>query len=537
MQNSIRAALCAALVGLLTACGGGGGGGGGGFPLLTTGTESTAGTTTPTTPTDPGTTTPPAATSAMLSGKVSTAAGAPVDGFTVSAGGQSATTGADGSYSLNIASPGASTVLLAAKSGYQTMAKEVGLVAGLATTQNITAYPEGVRTTFAATAGKVVIVNGAVIDIPANAIKDAAGNPYVGIVTISASYNNPTTAAGNDAFPQPYAGLDGSNVVTLQSLGVIEAKLFAADGSSLQLSLPATLVYPGVDAISTAATIPIWYYDEAKMTWVHEGDATRNARDGSYSAKVSHFTQWNLDLAFGAGYSSASIEACVNFAGGEASRHGITTTLSGPGFSRSLYAQPLSSGSFDLLRVPVSQPLTLTFTDGSGAAPVAVSVPPIADGAKVILPCVTLTGTSTPVPPTPPSPPIPAPANTPSTAFDGFYYLQFGTLDDSATADWGTFNMILTNGRFAGSDGDGKVSLPGEAVSVLTVTEAQVAVGGYITITGTGSPRGPLAFTGRFVSYVEIPGQFSPEGTWLYATPPAAGQPAQSYFQQQRPPA
>lgn len=510
MRKSIRASLCAVLVSLLAACGGGGsGGGGGGFPIF----PGTGGGVTPSTPTTPTTpTSPPASTSAVVSGKVSNPAGAPIEGFTVSAGGQSATTGADGSYSLALASPAASTVLLAAKSGYQTMAKQVGLVAGVTTPQNITAYPEGMRTTFAAASGKVVIVNGAVIDIPANAIKDAAGNPYTGIVTIAASYNNPTTAAGNDAFPQPYAGLDGGDEVSLQSLGVIEAKLFAADGSPLQLSLPAKLVYPGVDKISTAATIPLWYYDEAKRIWVREGEATRDARDGSYSGTVTHFTQWNLDVPFGPGYSSASIKACVNFAGGETSRYGITTTLSGAGFATGIYTQPLVSGSFDLIRVPVDQPMTLTFTDASGAAPVSVPVPPLANGASVILPCVTLTGTAAPVPPPPPPPPVPVDPDALVSTFAGSYSVDFQTTVQVhqgylALTVSGTGQVTGTGAGFIDSDAN---TYP------MTITAGQVAAGGYITMTGTGSPVGPLIFTGRF----EFLGQ-GPRGTWDYEVEPA----------------
>lgn len=513
--------------------------GGSSTPGTTTPTAPGGGTT-PITPTDPGVVNPPATTSATLTGKVKTAAGDPVEGFTVSAGGQRATTGADGSYRLSIANPGASVTLLAAKSGFQTMAKQAGLVASQATQQDITAYPEGVRTSFAATTGTVVIVNGAVIDIPANAIKDAAGNPYAGAVTISASYNNPTTAAGNDAFPQPYAGLDGSNEVTLQSLGVIEAKLFGADGSPLQLSQPATLVYPGVDAISTAATIPIWYYDEAKMIWVREGDATRDARDGSYAAKVSHFTQWNLDVAFGPGYSSASIRACANFVSGDAARYGISVSLSGPGYLHYLTPSPLAAGNLELQRVPVNQPLTLTFIDvASGAAPQTLSVPPIANGDTAVLPCVTLTGTSTSTPPVSTTPPVPAPANTPSTAFDNFYYVQFGTTDVAPTADQGQFNMNIGGGIFTGVDGAGFVSLPGGPEFEFNATAAQVAAGGYLTVTGTGTstgtstdfPRGPITFTGRFVSHIESPSDYFPRGTWRYDTAPPAGQPAQSYFQ------
>ena len=45
---------------------------------------------------------------------------------------------------------------------------------------------------------------------------------------------------------------------------------------------------------------------------------------------------------------------------------------------------------------------------------------------------------------------------------------------------------------------------------------AHHSAGGYVSFTGTGSPNGPILFTGRFETL-----DSGPQGTWVYASPPA----------------
>ena len=135
------------------------------------------------------------------------------------------------------------------------------------------------------------------VELPANGIVDANGNPVSGDITVKAVYFDPTTDNYGDVFLGDFEGEDVSgNVVSLESFGFINVELSQggneldlAEGqvSKIILPLPASLQ-------STAPqTIPLWYFDENIGTWVEEGSASK--QNGSYVGTVSHFTAWNCD--------------------------------------------------------------------------------------------------------------------------------------------------------------------------------------------------------------------------------------------------
>jgi hypothetical protein len=517
MRSSIRAVSCALSVGFLAACGGGGdGGGGGGAASAPIGTAPPT-TTTPATPT---------LSAGTLRGTVTTgAAKTAVAGASVAAGGQSAVTDAEGRYSLTFSDPaGASVVVRVAKGGFLTAAKEAPLRKGAAIERDITVYPVDVDTAFDAAKGRIIVVKGAVIDIPANALKDAADNPYAGAVRIVAGYRNPTTAEGVDAFPQPYAGIDEDGArVNLQTLGVIQADLFDTAGNPLQLSLPATLTYPGVSAIDQgAAAIPLWYYDTTRTTWVREGEATRLA-DGSYRGEVAHFSSWNLDRQWGGSYTGLTVKYCVNYEGGAATRYGIGVSITASGFSQAGYSEPLDAGTHELLNVPAYSALQIHFADAGDESLRTLNVQPTPPGQTVeVLPCVTLKGTEDYVPPPPPPPPTPATADAPPSTFDGTYASAFYDADPAPglPPDSGSLRLTVAGGSIGGS---GWAWLePTQQSSWEFGVTGQAAAGGYVTMTATpvpaspAHPYGPIVFTGRF----EYLGE-GPSGTWAYQIPPA----------------
>jgi|GEM_PF-1991234 len=517
MHTCIRALACAWVVGLLAGCGGGGGGGGGGSVLPVLAPVEAAPPPAVTPPTDPGT---PAPVSARLGGKV-TAGGTPVAGATVTAGGQSATTGDDGLYAFTLDAPAATALVIVKSPGHLTMAKEVPLTRGHASELDIRLQAVDRRVAFHAADGVIAVVNGAVIDIPAQAIQDADGSAFTGRVVLTASYRNPTTAEGIDAFPQPYLGVDAGRQVPLQTVGVIEAALADEAGRPLQLRLPATLTYPGVEAINgTVASIPLWHYDEAAAIWVREGEAVRLA-DGSYQGQVTHFTQWNLDLMFD---NPATLQACVQFPGGDTTpRHGIAMVLRGPGFEKYL-GGPLAAGPLTLVNAPRGVAMTLTFIDGgNGHAETVVPIPPIGPDAPetVLSPCVALAGSLDWMPTPPPPPPPPVAADAPVNQFTGQIsrYALYSSADDSMHG-WIGVLTADAGGAITGSGGVGPTGQP------MDVT-GQMAVGGYFTLTGSAAPPyGPILFTGRL--YMPAPGSsdYWMQGTWSYAdpgrTPPGA---------------
>lgn len=273
------ALLAAAIAVSMTACGGGGGGDSG-----------------------------PSGADMLIQGRVLNTAGQPVAGAMVSGGGMSTVTGADGAYVIkpNTVSP----VLVVKKAGYGTQAKMVPTVAGRTTGMNLTVVADQVNATFNAGAGAVIALNGATVQIPANAVQTATKLPYLGTVNLAASYTSPDTVAGEQAFPQPYAGTDGAEVAFLRSVGVIEVKMTDANGAPLQLKPTslATLTFPATSVSAGTSAVPLWYYDESAKSWVREGQVTQQA-NGSYQGTVSHFTVWNADLKIPAA-SQATLKGC-----------------------------------------------------------------------------------------------------------------------------------------------------------------------------------------------------------------------------------
>jgi predicted small lipoprotein YifL len=531
MWMQIRSLACALGLSLfLAGCGGGGEGslppGGAKAP-----TESSQPDADPSQP-EPGA---PDAVSktATVSGTVTDEKGDPVAGATVKAGGQMTVTNDKGQYTVTIEAPSALAAAVAVEAGgYRTMAKETRVVAGDANTRDITLQAVDVEQDFEAADGVTVIVNGAVVVIPPNAIKD-----YGATVHLTASYRNPTTDDGVDAFLQPYAGIDDDQqTVNLQTVGVIEVTLSDGQGKPLSLSQPATLIYPGVSDVDHGMlTIPLWWYDTGKGIWVREGEAVRQ-EDGSYKGEVSHFTAWNLDVKWSGQYTSATVNYCVNFKGGEPNRQGIEITLTGPGFSYNVYSDPLEKGAHSVLNVPANTPLELQFRDGGDGKVKKQTVTDtgLAPGETKDMPCMDdLVGTGTYVPPPPPAP---ITASTPPSFFKGMCFV--GSFGPGYTGS--VDRRTVENGRlfFKVADGTGKIELTtnGSEYSQLSNPQAmyvpmkiesgRMIAGGYFEILVTGASLrkaledpdgffGPIRFTGQ-VLMMENSSSYQVTGGWRY---------------------
>jgi hypothetical protein len=472
-RASSLAAGAATLV--LAACGGGGG------------SDSS-----PTTPT------PVAAT---ISGTVQSTTGQPVAGASVQAAGQKATTGADGRFSFDVAALETNTVVLVRKTGFATNAKDAPVAAGNTTDITIRLFADQVSSTFSAASGTTLAPNGASVVIPANAIQTASGAPYTGTVTVGASYYNPDTIEGVQAFAAPYEGTDAGARSPLITVGVIEVKLTDAAGEPLQLKagFPATLNYPASSTSANATSIPLWYYDEATRVWVREGSASQQA-NGSYMASVTHFTAWNADFKG----LQATINGCFRDSQGNVATRAGMVGLRGQGWMH-LGTGFNPDGNFSIARVPANMPLEL-YSAVSPAAFASVAIPALALGEVRQLPCVVVTNpptTSTaliPLPTTLFNPPV---ANPPPTgtvaAFAGTYSGTFAGTEN------GTFNVVIS------STG----TITGRTTSTTTgvaSVSGSVAANGAVSLTATQGTAGAATFTGA----ISAAGAVS--GTWRYST-------------------
>jgi Carboxypeptidase regulatory-like domain len=531
----LRATVLSLGVGTLMACGGGGGGGGASPSTATISTSTPTATVT--------SVATPSVT--YVSGIVKNSAGNPLAGALVLAAGQTATTGADGSYKLDASSAGENTVVLVKKSGFTTTAKEVPLLAASTTQIDIVLYADQVSTTFSAGTAANIAVNGAAVQIPANAIQTASGTNYTGTVSVGASYYSPDTAQGVQAFAGPYVGVDAAGVKSpIISMGFIEVKLTDAAGNPLQLlaGSPANLTFPASSNSGTATSVPLWFYDEAAKIWKNEGAATRQV-DGSFKGAVTHFTLWNADFKG----VTATIKGCFRNANGQPIDNvgsvGIRTT----GWSANPWVvNPTNSvpGDFTIINVPADRPLEF-YSSNSPPTFAAVAIPSIAPGVtRTLSNCIVAVAVNpstsgvitqpgglftapvaTPVITTPVTPTVTTPATTVTnpvtTSTTPTTTSTVPTTTVTTPAVTGTASFAGNyRGTFTGAEvGTFAVTISSSGVisgSTFSQTYNQtVPVTGRITDTGSVSITATgSAGTGQFSGAVNAAGTLS--GTWNY---------------------
>ena len=133
---------------------------------------------------------------------------------------------------------------------------------------------------------------------PAGAFAKTDGTPHTGAVHVSAHYLDPTHESAPLRMPGDLRAVDAAGEIgDLTSLGMASVVLTDAAGAPLRLrdGVRATLRMPIPSALRqrAEATIPLWYFDEARATWVEEGEARREG--DFFVGEVSHFTWWNCD--------------------------------------------------------------------------------------------------------------------------------------------------------------------------------------------------------------------------------------------------
>lgn len=480
LLNWIKTSLCViATIAVLSACGGGG-------------SSSTT----------------PDATTTSLKIVVQNEAGSPVSAARVRVAGADMTTDATGAVSTTLPNSDTETVALITKAGFATNAKTAVVFSGKASELQVTLFEHQVFSSFASNAGVIVNPGGATVQIPATAgFRTGAGVAYTGTVTISSSYFNPETVRGINGFAGPYIGSDAGVSSSLISVGVIEAKFTAADGTALEMTnaAAATLTFPATGNSGTLTSVPLWYYDEVTKIWVREGQAARQA-DGSYVGTVRHFTVWNADISVA---NPATIKGCYRDAQGRPIPQ-VYARIVGIGWSAS--GGVGADGNFEVRNAPSGRPLELQTLITPAASPVAIT--PLAAGEVRQLACVVLAGppTAIVIPPSGNFPgititvPILTPTTpnvtptTPSTtaSFAGTY---IGTYSG---AENGTFNVVITSaGVVAGS------AFSQTFQGLVSGVSGQVGSNGQVSLTATGQ-----AGSANFSGSISAAGIVS--GTWAY---------------------
>lgn len=155
--------------------------------------------------------------------------------------------------------------------------------------------------TFSVTSGgTVTLANRFRVTLPPNAVVNASTNlAYTGIVNVLAHWLNPLAADLAATMPGDLRGINSNgNLQLLTTYGMAAIELTGSGGELLQIATgkKATLSLPIPSSFSSSApaTIPLWYFDEAKGLWKEEGAATKSGNN--YVGEVSHFSFWNVDV-------------------------------------------------------------------------------------------------------------------------------------------------------------------------------------------------------------------------------------------------
>lgn len=315
----------AALAAVLVACGGGGDG-------------------VPNTPEPP----PPASTGTVSGLAVSAVTGAPMAGVTVQAGTRTATTGADGRYTLASVPPGAVVLAFTAADHTRAFANAT-VVVGQTSQAQARLSPVGTRQTYSAAAGATIALAGspAQVALPAGGIVTAAGAAYAGTVTVELSPINPALDPGNMPGDMT-TRLPDNSVAPIESFGAMAVVLTDAAGNRLNLASgqQATLRIPlSTRSASPPATVPLFWFNETTGLWVQEGTATLagTAPDQYYEGTVTHFTVWNADQVI----NTVQVSGCLRTAEGAAVA-GAGVQSEGLDYSGRGYAVTDASGNFSV---------------------------------------------------------------------------------------------------------------------------------------------------------------------------------------------
>lgn len=143
------------------------------------------------------------------------------------------------------------------------------------------------------------------VRIPANALVDDAGNPPVGMVSVSLTVLSTDSPADLVAFPGNYMAISstkGGVVVQLETFGLADVRATDENGTSLTLAngMSANLeIQLAQDTLLVDGdVVPLWSFDEASGMWIEEGVGTviPSTLEGLvFTAEIDHFSWWNCD--------------------------------------------------------------------------------------------------------------------------------------------------------------------------------------------------------------------------------------------------
>jgi hypothetical protein len=158
-----------------------------------------------------------------------------------------------------------------------------------------------VGTFYAGTGGVVSLDARTTLTFPADAIADASGAPYSGLVSVLAYAIHADDPELSEKMPGDLVGRSNEGTLgALGSLGMLAVELYDASGAPLQVKagskVEMRMDVPADMLDNAPMTIPMWFFSEEAGVWIEQGLASLDG--GAYVAEVGHFTYWNYDAWF-----------------------------------------------------------------------------------------------------------------------------------------------------------------------------------------------------------------------------------------------
>jgi hypothetical protein len=257
----------------------------------------------------------PATSSTTISGVVTDSTGAVLTGATVSAGGATTMTSANGSFSLGVA-PQANVVVDFSKAGYLESSK--ALIATAGSTSHVSAALKAMAAMMpldATQGGSVTGAQGASLTAGPGVFVDPAGNPVTGSVQVSLTPLSPSVPGDLAAYPGALVGsTTGAGPSLLQTYGVLNVTVMQ-NGQDIQVA-PGQTVTVTIPVTATGTLPPtqdLWSFNLATGMWDHEGTAT--LMGAAYTAQLAHFSYHNIDAAIVSGQATCVTGLVVDKSG------------------------------------------------------------------------------------------------------------------------------------------------------------------------------------------------------------------------------
>lgn len=278
---------------------------------------------------------------------VSSATSAPVSGAIVKTDSDTATTTADGKFSVT-APVGDRTIVRVAATGFAEAFPVARVTTGQATNLGVKLVPIGVTETLLIGAGGTVSNSTARLTIPANGLVPQSGGTPAGSVTVSLTPLNP--AVDTSLMPGGFNGISagGGSARPIESFGALLIDIRDSAGTRYNLApgKTATIRIPvGPQSANPPDTIPLWFFDEIAGVWQEEGTATLQGLGSNqfYEGTVTRVSYWNADLVL----DTISVSGCVKDANNQPVANALVQT-EGIDYTGTAFDSAAADGTFSV---------------------------------------------------------------------------------------------------------------------------------------------------------------------------------------------